>query len=786
MDAHSLKVLEYSHVVEMLVERTACALGEDLARQLEPSSDRLLIDEGQRETSEAARIIREEGSVPLGGIHDIRALVGKASVDALLQPAELLRIAGTLSSALRLRNFILKRAEKSPRLMEIAQNITPLPQIERSIDEAISDKAEVRDTASPELARIRSKLKTLHARMMDKLNSFIHGANYKTAIQDPVITQRGDRYCIPVKAEHRGAIPGIVHDSSASGATVFIEPTSVVEMGNEIRTLLSAEQQEVERILRRLTGMVSVATPELRLTLDSLARIDFATAKGKLSCDMNAVEPELNREGKIDVIEARHPLLTGEVVPIDVELGKRFKTLLITGPNTGGKTVTLKTVGLLTLMAQSGLHIPAREGSKLAIFDEVFADIGDEQSIQQSLSTFSSHMTNIVNIISSVGKNSLVLLDELGAGTDPGEGAALAKSILDRLVHSGARTVATTHYGELKEFAFIREGVENASVEFDLNTLRPTYRLMIGVPGSSNAFAIASRLGLDDRIIADAKGMIQGGERSEEIIRRIEETHKNATEMKQIAERREKDAEILKSRYEQRLDEVEELRREMRMQVAAEVDRRVREKVAELDEIILDLKTHPKKTQQIVQEAKQQFKSRVKELKKEVDDTLEPEYEEPDEDVVIKKGDTVTVTTFGLDGQLLSEPGDGDVQVMIGSMKVNVPMTAIRPARRLKEKLKEPASEAAAITTTKAGSVSPELKLIAQRVEQAMENLDKYLDDAYLAGLPTARIIHGMGTGALRKAVWDYLKNHHAVQSYRLGERDEGASGATIVTFKKS
>ncbi len=784
MDAHSLRVLEFDKIIEMLLERTSCALGADVARQLEPGVDWLNITEGQRETTEAARIIREEGSLPLGGIHDIRPLVGKASVEALLQPAELLRVAGTLSSASRLRNYIVKRADKSPKLMEIAANITPLPQIERAIDEAISDKAEVRDTASPELARIRSKIKTVHNRMLDKLNAIIHSADHRTQIQDPVITQRGDRYCIPVKSEHKHSIAGIVHDSSASGATVFIEPTAVVELGNELRELAAAEQQEVDRILRRLSGMVSVAAPELRVTLDALGRLDFASAKGKLSCDMDAVEPELNREGKVDMIEARHPLLTGAVVPIDVELGKRFKTLLITGPNTGGKTVTLKTVGLLVLMAQSGLHIPAREGSKLAVFEDVFADIGDEQSIAQSLSTFSSHMTNIVNIVGRAGKRSLVLLDELGAGTDPAEGAALAKSVLDHLLASGASTVATTHYGELKEFAFIRDGVENASVEFDLNTLRPTYRLMIGVPGSSNAFAIASRLGLPDDIVTEAKGMVKGGERSEEIIRRIEETHKVATEKAQIAERTSRDAEILRSRYEHRLEEIEELRREMRQQLAGEVERRVKEKVAELDEIILDLRTHPEKTEQVVQESRERFKHRVKELRAEVEETLEPAYEEPDEPYVLKKGDSVRVTTFGLDGQLLTEPGTSDAVVMIGSMKVNVPVTALRPAKPLKKK--EETTGATVISTSKAGAVSPELKLIAQRVEQAVENLDKYIDDAYLAGLPSARIIHGMGTGALRKAVWDYLKNHHAVESFRIGEREEGGSGATVVTFKKT
>jgi DNA mismatch repair protein MutS2 len=783
MNPHSLKVLEFGEVVNMLRERTACALGDEVARQLEPTSDLLTIHEGQRETTEAASLIAEEGHIPLGGIHDIRAQVTAVTRDALLDPSELLDVAGTLASGRSLRAFIIKRGEKCPKLAEIAVNIGQFQRIEKAIDDCISENAEIRDTASPELAAVRSKLKTIHARMLDKLHSLIQSADYRTMIQDPVVTQRGDRYCIPVKSEHRPHFPGIVHDSSASGATVFIEPASVVDMGNDLKELALKEQREIEKILERLSGIVKANAKEIEITLTSLARLDFASAKGKLSCDMDAVEPVLNQSNRLNVIQARHPLLKGEVVPIDVELGSSFKALLITGPNTGGKTVTLKTIGLLSLMAQSGLHVPARSGSEMAIFNQVFADIGDEQSIQQSLSTFSSHMRNIVNIIVHLGNNSLVLLDEIGAGTDPAEGAALAKSILDFLIERDARTVATTHYGELKEFAFVREGIENASVEFDLKTLQPTYRLMIGVPGSSNAFAIASRLGMPDRIVESAAQLMGGKEESEEIIRKIEQTHRAATEREQLAERTSKDLDTLKSRYEVRLEEMETLRREIRQQLAEEVDRQVREKVAELEQVIQELKAMPQPVVKEIEQKRQRFKKRVKEIRQEVEEILPPVYEEPDKPFTLKAGDFVRVTTYHVDGELLNDPGDGEALVMVGSMKMNVPFSDLRPARRPQTRQKELAPEAV-IASTKAMSVSAELKLIAQRVEGALDNLDKYIDDAYLAGLPTVRIIHGMGTGALKKAVWEYLSNHHAVDSFRLGEQSEGGAGATIVTFK--
>jgi DNA mismatch repair protein MutS2 len=473
MDEHSIRVLEFETVKEMLGERTACALGREIICELEPTASLPIAQERQKETSEARGILQEEGSIPLGGIHDIRSLVQKAVLSAVLQPSELADVAETLASGRRLKAFIVKRAERYANLAQIAREIGAFQVIEDSVRDAVGDGGEVKSSASPELARIRTKLKTTQARIVDRLHSIMQSSEFRTMIQDPVVTQRDGRYCIPVKSEYRSQFHGIVHDSSASGATVFIEPASVVDMGNDIRELTAREQEEVEKILRRLTGLVRISSPEIEVSIRAMGRLDFISAKASLAEDMHATEPFLNRDGKVDLIGARHPLLKGEVVPIDVELGRRFKALLITGPNTGGKTVTLKTIGLLTVMAQCGLHIPAEPGSELAIFDNIFADIGDEQSIQQSLSTFSSHMTNIVEIIRDAGPGTLVLLDEVGAGTDPAEGAALAQSIVDRLLSGGALIVATTHYGELKEYAFTRDSVENASVEFDVETLRP-------------------------------------------------------------------------------------------------------------------------------------------------------------------------------------------------------------------------------------------------------------------------------------------------------------------------
>lgn len=782
MDAHSLKVLEYGEIISMLRERTACSLGDFFASSLAPSTDRLAISNGQRETSEAKGIIEEEGSLPLGGLHDIRSFVDSAGMGGILEAPELLTVAETLSSGRRLRAFITKRAERCPGLTEIAGNIGEFIKLENAVFECVSDSGEIKDTASPELARIRSKLKINHSRIVERLRSLISSADYKTMIQDHVVTQRGDRYCIPVKAEHKFHFPGIVHDSSASGATLFIEPASVVDMGNEINELSVKEIEEMRKILKRLSGMIGSSKEDIRITLDSAGRLDFASAKGRLSCDMDACEPIFNDKYYINLYKARHPLLMGEVVPIDVELGRKFTALLITGPNTGGKTVTLKTIGLLVLMAQSGLHIPAESGSETSIIGNVFADIGDEQSIQQSLSTFSSHLINIVDLIKSVDDNTLALLDEIGAGTDPAEGAALAKAIVDFLMKKGAIVVATTHYGELKEFAFLREGIENASVEFDVKTLQPTYRLMMGVPGSSNAFAIAARLGLDEEIIDAAAGMMGTGEKSEDIIRRIEESYRAAAEREQLAERTSRDVEKLRERYETGLSEVKAIRRDVRKKAADEIDARVREKIEDLDRVLSELKAAGG-DQKAVQKAREEFKKTVAEVYEEVEDIAPVEELVLEEPVGLKAGDRVMVNTFGAEGELL-QLGDGDqATVLIGHMRAEVPVNTLKKiAGRVKKGGESGVRE---IANAKAASVSSEIMLRAQRVEEALINLDKYIDDAYVAGLDSVRVVHGKGTGALKKAVRDYLASHKFVKSYYYAAPNLGGDGVTVVEFKK-
>ncbi|HEU4754255.1 MAG TPA: endonuclease MutS2, partial [Armatimonadota bacterium] len=455
------------------------------------------------ETTQAVRLLDGAG-VPLGGIHDVRPAVRIAGVGGVLEPAVLLEVADTVGAGRKLRHFLLQRSESVPRLAGFAERVGEFSLIEQAVHEAINDHAEVRDDASPALSRLRKELRTIRSRMLERLNSILRSQAYRDMIQDPVITTRDGRYCIPVKSEYRTAFGGLVHDQSSSGATVFMEPQAVVELGNELRQVELKERQEVERILRELTALIGRHAVDLGYTLEALGELDFIFARGKLSLGMDAAEPVINGEGFIGLRRARHPLLTGPVVPIDVELGRAFRVLVITGPNTGGKTVALKTAGLLCLMAQSGLHVPADSGSTLPVFHGIYADIGDEQSIQQSLSTFSGHITNIAGILEAVeksGTKSLVLLDEAGAGTDPAEGAALAKAILSHLLERGARTIASTHYGELKEFAYSTPGVENASVEFDVETLRPTYRLLIGIPGASNAFSIAARLGLPEEVV---------------------------------------------------------------------------------------------------------------------------------------------------------------------------------------------------------------------------------------------------------------------------------------------
>ncbi|MCE5200702.1 MAG: endonuclease MutS2 [Armatimonadota bacterium] len=787
MEQHTLKVLEFDKIIAKLQSQAACSLGQEVAGLSYPATDLAVARRRQQETSEARAILDYEGNIPFGGIEDIRHFVERAAVEALLQPTELLSVLYTLQGTKRLGQFLAKMGPKYPIMGDLGSDIEQFNAVERAISGAIASSGEVMDSASHALGSVRSELRTTQSRITEKMNSYLQGSAYKTIIQEPVITIRSDRYCIPIKSDHRGQFPGIVHDASSSGATLFIEPAGVVELGNKRKQLVVREREEVEKVLAGLTAQVAAVSDRIIATLNVVGLIDAITARAKLSILQGACAPFLNDEGRIEMLAGRHPLLEGDVVPIDLQLGEKFSILLITGPNTGGKTVALKTVGLLSLMAACGMHVPALPGTELAIYENIYADIGDEQSIEQSLSTFSAHLNNIVRITRGATKNSLVLLDELGAGTDPAEGAALAKAILDFLLEHDAKTVATTHYGELKEYAYMRDGVENASVEFDPVSLRPTYRLLVGIPGSSNAFVIAARLGLDSVIIDAAKeNVATHAVASDELIRRIEESHRVAAEQRRAAEQISRDAEQLKQRYEQQLGGIETLKS------------RVEHKTKERAENVID--TFSRKLERTLEElaAQKADSARAQDLKKKAEkliDQLERETvkrveakqvkeEKLSRDTVLAVGSRVRIAGVDRDGEIAEPPEAGKVVVMVGNMRVTVPISSLRQAKGVPEQEVKPQRADNSIGIQKAREFTPEIHLRGMRVEPALIDLDKYLDDAMAAGMDSVRIVHGKGTGQMRSAVWDYLRSHRGVKSYRLGEQDEGGSGVTVVQMK--
>jgi len=788
MEEHTLRVLEFEKIIAKLQEQTACGLGREVAALTFPATDLEVARKRQAETSEARAILQYEGNIPLGGIMDIRKFVERAEVGSLLQPDELLTVQGTLMGSRRLGAFLAKLKVKYPILGDLASEIEPFPKLESEIGSSIGSSGDVLDSASSALARVRSELRTAHARLTEKMNSFIQSRDYRTIIQEPVITLRNDRYCIPIKSEHRGQFPGIVHDASTSGATVFVEPAAVVELGNRRKQLAIKEREEIEKVLARLSGLVGDVSERILAGLRVIGMIDCIAARAKLSILHGATEPALNDRGQIDLRAARHPLLTGDVVPIDVTLGKTFNALLITGPNTGGKTVSLKTIGLFALMAASGLHVPASPGTELAVFGRIFADIGDEQSIEQSLSTFSSHMTNIVRITREATRSSLVLLDELGAGTDPGEGAALAKAVLDHLLKRGAKIIATTHYGELKEFAYLRDGIENACVEFNLETLRPTYRLMVGIPGSSNAFSIAGRLGLDEAIVQEARSSLASQSvATEELIRRIEESHRVAAEQRRLAERSSSEAEDLRKRYQDQLVRLDGARDRVEHKARERAENVIESYTRKLDRTLEQLAAQ-KKDSKRAQDLKQKAENLVEQLDKEAVKPVaarESKEEKLAKDDELSPGTKVRIAGVNQDGEVVEPPQDGKVVVMMGAMRVTVPLSSLRKAKGALEKPapKEQSPESK-IAFEKARDFSPEIHLRGMRVEPALIEVEKYLDDAMAAGVDRVRVIHGKGTGQMRTAVWQFLKAHPGVNSYRLGEQEEGGSGATIVEFK--
>lgn len=775
MNTHSLKVLEYDAIRQKLAAHCATPMGAERARQVAPSTDLDPIRLRLQQTSEARRLIDMAEEMSLRGGQDVRSAVSLARTGGVLTPEWLLSIADTLEAARRLRTFLLAREEKCPSLCILARQLEPLPDVVSEIRRCLREDATVADSASPELARIRQRLRQLHARITERLQATLNSSRIRNMLQEPVITMRGDRYCLPVKAEYRVQFGGIVHDVSASGATLFMEPQEVVDLGNQVREAHIAEQNEVERVLAELSALVGKHSDTLLLTCDALGELDFINARARLSVEWDAVEPALNTQGKIRLRQARHPLLKPPVVPIDVELGERFRILLITGPNTGGKTVTLKTVGLLTLMMQSGLHVPADTGTEMAVFQKVFADIGDEQSIEQSLSTFSGHITNIAGMLAQCDERTLVLLDELGAGTDPAEGAALAQAILDYLLARRSRVMATTHYGELKSYAYARQGVQNASVEFDIQTLRPTYHLRIGTPGSSHAIVIAQRLGLPPSVIETAQARLAGREtEAASIMRRLEEEQRAVEQQRTAAEQERKEAESLRKQLQQRLQKLEEERQRLREQVAQEVQQRLQEILQQAEEAYRRLREQPRENRE-AQEARQQVRQAAERMKQ----LLTPPAATP-VPAEIQEGDTVLVTTLNVRGTIL-QLAEKEAVVQAGAIRVTVPREVLR---RVEEKPGTRPAVSVPVNLARATSISPEIMLRMQRVEEALANLERYLDEAYAAGLEQVRVIHGKGTGALRQAVREYLRTHPLVASYRSAEPAEGGDGVTVVRLR--
>lgn len=782
MNERTLRVLEFDKIRHRLAEFAGSDLGKELALALTPSVAPEEVAAWQAETTEAKELWQGIERVPLGGIYDIRRPVKEARVGRTLPPEDLLITGSTLRAARLLKDFFSgEREEDYPVLSSLASELVVFPEVEKAIDRVVGPEGTIRDDASPKLATLRSRIRILQNRLKDKLDSLVRSGENQKYLQEALVTIRNGRYVLPVKQEYKANFPGIVHDQSASGATLFIEPIAVVELNNQLRQVEAEEEEEVARILRELSGLVGAVAAEIQEDLKILARIDLAFAKARYSLTLQGTEPVLNSKGYIRLIGARHPLLTGDVVPIDLELGGDFHTLVITGPNTGGKTVSLKTVGLLTLMAQAGLHLPARSGTETAIFSGVYSDIGDEQSIEQSLSTFSSHMTNIVSILREAhDEKSLVLLDELGAGTDPAEGAVLAIAILNALHRRGARTVATTHYSDLKVFAYNTPGVQNASVDFDPETLRPTYRLLIGLPGRSNAFAISARLGLDESIIEEARSLLAPGrQRVEDLIGRI------AAE-KRVLEEERKDAAILRRRlqeeeeeYRKELTRLKEERNRLLAEAREEARSLVRETRREMENLLRELReAAPQEQSRMVNSARRRMKEKLE------------TFEEPKPAPAggyqgeIRPGISVYLTHLGQKGEVL-ETNEDSVQVQVGALKVWAPRNVVAPLEKEGQETGRGQISYGDLAQKKAKTISPELDLRGLTVEEAIMAVDKYLDEALLAGLPSVRIIHGKGTGALRSAISEFVRGHRQIKSSRWGETGEGGMGVTVVEFKR-
>lgn len=793
MNQKALISLEYYKIIERLTEKASSPMGKDLCRKLLPSTDLQNIRLMQTQTRDALTRLFQKGSVSFGSVKDIRGSLKRLEIGSSLGIIEILSVCSLLENTSRVKAYSRSDRSNTPEdsLDPMFDALSPLTPLSSEIRRCILSEDEISDDASPGLRQIRRSMKVTNDRIHTQLSGLVNGSA-RTYLQDSVITMRNGRYCIPVKAEYKGQVPGMIHDQSSTGSTLFIEPMAVVKLNNDMRELELQEQKEIEIILSSLSQQIAEEREAIALDLTLMVQLDFIFARAALAMDMNGSEPVFNEEGRIRLKKARHPLIPKkQVVPIDIRLGDEFDLLIITGPNTGGKTVSLKTVGLLTLMGQAGLHIPALDRSELSLFHEIYADIGDEQSIEQSLSTFSSHMTNIVSFLEKADSHSLVLFDELGAGTDPTEGAALAISILSYLHEKGIRTMATTHYSELKIYALSESGVENACCEFSVETLRPTYRLLIGIPGKSNAFAISSKLGLSDSIIQRAKDQISEQDESfEDVLSSLEENRVTIENERLEIARYKEEIQTLKTQLESRQEKLE-----------AQKERILRQANEEAHKVLEEAKDYADKTMKLfhkfqknyvdtcsVERERQELRKRMNKAEKNM--SGKSQVQKPARQLTAKDihpGDSVKVLSMNLKGTVSSRPDSrGYLFVQMGIIRSKVHLSDL-------ELLDEPVINSPTLQKTGAGkirmsksaSVSTEINLLGKTVDEAVAELDKYLDDAYIAHLKSVRVVHGKGTGALRKGVHDYLRRQKHVASFRLGEFGEGDAGVTIVEFKK-
>lgn len=792
MNKKTLKALEYNKIIKKLEEKAESELGKQKIRNLKIQNNKDKIISQIEETDEALTLLIKRGNPPLFGIKNIIRELKRTEIGGSLTPEGLLKVSDILRVARSLKAYIREnegdKFSTYPIIEGMIDSLVVYKNIEDEINRAIINKNEISDNASGNLRNIRRQMTIKNESIKSKLSSIINSQTHKKYLQDTVITVRGGRYVVPVKKESKSNVPGMVHDISASGATVFIEPMAVVELNNELKEFEIEERKEIEKILFDLSQIVAEKSQEIRSNQDLLQDIDFVFAKGKLGLEMNATKPIINTEGYINIKKGRHPLLKEKkIVPTDVYIGKDFNSLIITGPNTGGKTVTLKTVGLFTLMVQSGLLIPAESNSSIAIFDNVFADIGDEQSIEQSLSTFSSHMSNIVDILENVEENSLILFDELGAGTDPTEGAALAMSILDYLLKLNARVIATTHYSQLKLYALTTEKVENASVEFDIDTLSPTYKLMIGVAGKSNAFEISRRLGLQDYIIDDAKDLIKKENiEFEDVLQTIEKDRRQTEENKLESEKFKLEIENLKEDLKKEQTKTQDMREKIirkARQEAREILKDAKETSSLIIEELKDVSNEVgKERSKRIQQAREMLKTKTDDVDNSLTrDVLNVKAKKPPKN--LKIGENVEILSLNQMGKVLTLPDDnGNLNVQVGIMKVNVNISTLRRTQAPEKENSKAKSRN--IIQSKSKYIKSEIDLRGKNIQEAMMDIDKYLDDSYIAGLKEVYIIHGKGTGALKKGLMPYFKKHKLIKSYRPGAYGEGGAGVTVLEIK--